>query len=344
MSLRKYIPSILDNMIWVLLIGVLTLFSFLTPTYLTPGNFLNILFHAAVLGIMVIAESFCLITANFDLSIESTLALCALIGAWLTVRPGPPDNGVGWMVNPWLAIAALLATGVFIGWFNGTMITRFKMNNFVVTLSMLLTLRGVMHLLPAGNTVYGTTMPYNFLGQSTIAGIPLPVILVIVAFIVAHIVLQYTPFGRSLYSIGANREAAKASGLNSEKRIRQVYLIAGTLAAFAGWMLSARITSVPPNLGEGMVFEVMAASVIGGVSLFGGRGNMIGAFGGVLLLSAIASGLNLVQVSAFWVDTIRGVIILFAMLVDAQKVRYRSMSINAGPTKSDVAVTEIGAA
>jgi len=324
MDVRRYIPAVLDNMIWVLLLGVIILFSALTPAYLTPLNFLNILFHAAVLGVVVIGEAFVLITGNMDLSVESTIAMCALLGAWLTVRPGTPDNGLGIMMNPFLAIAILIGFGAFVGWLNGFLITRMKMNNFVVTLSMLITLRGLMHLLPGGNTVYNTTMPYNWIGQATLGPIPLPVIIVIVAFGAAGIVLKYTPFGRNLYAIGGNREAARASGINPERRIRQVYLIAALLAALAGWMLSARITTVPPNLADGMVFEVMAASVIGGVSLNGGRGTMMGAFGGVLLLSAIGAGLNLIDVNAFWVDAIRGFIILFAMGIDAQKVRYRA--------------------
>jgi len=248
----------------------------------------------------------------------------------------------GWVApaHSLLFIAILLGAGLFIGWFNGFMITRMKMNDWVVTLSMLITLRGVMHLLPAGNTVYNTTMPYNFLGQDTIGPIPLPVIAVIVAFIVAHVALKYTPFGRSLYAIGGNRETARASGINPERRIRQVYIIAGILAAVAGWMLGSRITAVPPNLADGMVFNVMAAAVIGGVSLNGGRGTMVGAFGGVLLLAAINAGLNFIDVNAFWVDAIRGGIILFAMLIDAQKVRYRAPVVKsavaapAAPTSS----------
>jgi ribose/xylose/arabinose/galactoside ABC-type transport system permease subunit len=340
MNMRKHIPVVLDNLIWILLIGVIILFSTMSRAYLTPANLLNILFGAAILGLVVIGQSFVLITNNMDLSVESIVAACALLGAWLTVRPGPPDNGHGIMMNHYLAIACLLAFGLFVGWLNGFLITRMKMNNFVVTLAMLISVRGFMHLLPAGNTVYNSTMPYNFLGQSTIGPIPLPVIVVIVAFTIAFIVLKYTPFGRSLYAIGGNREAARASGINPERRIRQVYLISAFLSAVAGWMLGARITAVPPNLAEGMVFNVMAAAVIGGVSLKGGRGSMIGAFGGVLLLAAINAGLNLIDVNAFWVDTIRGSIILLAMLIDAQKTRYRapvvgSSSIKPSPVPGD---------
>jgi simple sugar transport system permease protein len=326
MNIRKYIPFILDNLIWILLIGVFALFSFLTPHFLTPANFLNVLIHASILGLLVIAQSFTLVTGNFDLSIESTLAVTAMFAAWLIVREGSPDNGSGWGVPPFAAILVMLLIGVAIGWINGTLITRFKMNNFVVTLAMLIALRGVVRLVPEGNTIYGiSAFPgYYWLGFSKIGPIPISVILLIVAYIVGYIVLKHTRFGRELYAVGANKQAALASGVDPDKRIRQVYMIAGFIAAIAGWALSGRLHSVIPNLAEGMVFEVFAAAVIGGVSLQGGRGSMLGAFGGVLLLSAISAGLNLVEVSVFWVEAIRGFIILFAMFIDAQKVRFKS--------------------
>lgn len=343
MKLRRLIPILLNNAIWILLLMVFVLFGSLNKAFFSHLNVLNVLFSSSLLGLLVIGESFTLITGNFDLSIESTLAMGALLGGWLTVRAGSPDNGAGWMLNHWVAIAILLAFGLLVGWLNGFFITRMKMNNFVVTLSMLITLRGLMHLIPAGNTVYNTTMPYNFIGKAKVLGVPLPIYIGIGAFILAHIALKYTPFGRSLYAIGANREAARASGINPEKRIRQVYIIAGFLAALAGWILSARITSIPPNLGEGMTFITMAAAVIGGISLFGGRGNMIGAFGGVLLLSSINAGLNMVDVSPFWISTVRGLIILFAMMIDAQKVRLSNMQIiennsSSEPLKSNTTI------
>jgi len=211
-----------------------------------------------------------------------------------------------------------------IGAINGLLITRLKMNNFIVTLAMQLVLRGIAYVISMGAIMPGTPALFNWLGGGRVGIIPISVVFTVVLFALFDYILRNTRFGRQLYAVGGNREAARASGINPERRIRQVYLIAALLAALAGWMLSARITTVPPNLADGMVFEVMAASVIGGVSLNGGRGTMMGAFGGVLLLSAIGAGLNLIDVNAFWVDAIRGFIILFAMGIDAQKVRYRA--------------------
>lgn len=322
MNLRSYIPALLNNLIWILLLAVILFFSTLTDNFLTLGNFRNILFHASVLGMLVIGQAFTLVTGNFDLSMESTLGLCALIGAWLIVPAGAPTYGSGLMFHPFLAILVMLALGLTIGWVNGTLITRLKMNNFIVTLAMLIALRGAMLIVTEGQTVFGTPRLFNWIGAGKIGVIPAPAAVVVLAYVIVHVVLQYTPFGRELYATGSNRDAALASGVDPEKRIRQVYLISGFLAAFAGWMLAGRLTNVISNLGEGMIFEVFAAAVIGGISLQGGRGTMLGAFGGVLLLSTINSGLNLMQVSPFWIETIRGLIILFAMLIDAQKVRY----------------------
>jgi simple sugar transport system permease protein len=147
-------------------------------------------------------------------------------------------------------------------------------------------------------------------------------------FLISHIILKHHKFGRELYAIGGNRKAALALGINADRRIRQVYMISGILAALAGWMLAGRVVSIQSNLGEGFIFTVFAGAVIGGVSLQGGRGTMLGALGGVLLLSTIDRGLNLMQVSVFWVKVIQGLIILAAMFIDAQRVRLKEISIS----------------
>jgi ribose/xylose/arabinose/galactoside ABC-type transport system permease subunit len=330
--MKRYLPRILDNLIWILLLLVFTVFSIFANNFLSMANILNIFFHAAVLGILVIGESFTLISGNFDISIESTLGLCGLIGIWLIAPVVSPYFGSGLNVPPLLSIVTILLLGLLIGWIIGNLVTRFKMNNWIVTIAMLITLRGAMLLVTSGNTVATSDPVYVWIGLGKVAGIPVPVVVVLFLFLLAHIVTQYTPFGRELYAIGANKQAARASGINPEQRIRQVYLISGLLAAFAGLILSARLTSVNSTMGKNMVFEVLAAAVIGGISLSGGQGSMIGAFGGVLLLSTIGSGLNLMDLDPLWVDSIRGVIILFAMFIDSFKQRFVA-DINEQPAK-----------
>jgi simple sugar transport system permease protein len=272
---------------------------------------------------MVIGQSFTLITGNFDLSAESNIGLIAVVGAFLLTAAGEPSNGSGLMLNPFLTVLVMLGLGLLIGEVNGLLITRMRMNNFVVTLSTMIIVRGLAFLLTQGKTVTHLPASFKVLGHGSLGPIPISVIVVIAAFLVASLVTRSTRFGRDLYAVGGNREAALSSGIDPERRVLQVYLLSGVLAGFAAWIELGRLGVGATRIGEGMIFEVQAAAVIGGISLFGGRGTMIGALGGVLLLSSINSGLNLMRVSGFAIDMVRGIVILAAMLLDAQKVRYR---------------------
>jgi ribose/xylose/arabinose/galactoside ABC-type transport system permease subunit len=323
----SFVPALLDNLIWILLLGTIIIFSALTDRFLTADNITNILVHSAVLGIMVIGQSFTLITGNFDLSAESNLGLIAVFGAYLMAAAGEPSNGSGLMLHPALTIPLMFGMGLLIGAINGFLITRLKMNNFIVTLSMLIIVRGLAFLLTQGKTVTNLPESFKALGQQSWGPVPISVVVMLLAFVLAYVVTRYTRFGRDLYAVGGNRDAALASGIDPERRIRQVYLISGLMAAFAAWMEVGRLGVGATRIGEGMIFEIQAAAVIGGISLFGGRGTMIGALGGVLLLSSINAGLNLMRVSGFAIDMVRGIIILLAMLIDAQKTRYKGPAV-----------------
>jgi len=318
---KRFVPFLLSHLIWFLLVGIIIFFAFTTRNFLTTANFINILFNASVLGVLVIGQSFTLLTGNFDLSAESTLGLCGVLGIVFISPAGPPLYGAGWMLSPVLSLLLVHAIGMAIGWVNGVLITKMRVNNFVVTLAMLITIRGLTLLVNNGQTAYSQSRGYNWLGLGKLGPIPVPVIVFLVLFLVGNIVVSRTRFGRELYAIGANRKAALASGVRPDRRVIQVYVLSGLLAAFAGWMLSARLTNAMSSMGKGMIFEVFAASVIGGVSLQGGQGNLIGALGGVLLLTTIGAGLNLMDVSVYWIQAIRGFIILIAMIIEAQKVR-----------------------
>jgi ribose/xylose/arabinose/galactoside ABC-type transport system permease subunit len=317
------VPFLLDNLIWVLLLSTVVVFSSLAEPFLSAANLRNVLIHSAVLGIMVIGQSFTLVTGNFDLSAESSLGLIAVGGAFLLAAAGEPSNGSGLMLHPVPTVLAMLAVGLAIGAVNGLLITRLRMNNFVVTLSTMIIVRGLAFLLTHGKTVSRLPDSFKVLGRGSFGPVPVCVLVLVVAFLLASLVARSTRFGRDLYAIGGNREAALASGIAPDRRIVQVYLVSGAMAAFAAWMELGRLGVGATRIGEGMIFEVQAAAVIGGISLFGGRGTMLGALGGVLLLSAINSGLNLMRVSGFAIDMVRGIIILAAMLLDAQKLRYR---------------------
>jgi ribose/xylose/arabinose/galactoside ABC-type transport system permease subunit len=328
---RRYVPTILDNLIWFILIGVWMFFASQTDKFLTPAALRNILTAASVLGLLVIGQTFVLITGNFDLSAESTLGLAALVGLWLIVPAGVPTSGGGMEWPAIASIVAILVGGAVVGWLIGALITYGQMNNFIVTLAALIILRGAMLRITEGQTVFSGDVPeaetFSALGHDALVRLPwlgrLPISVVVMLgmFGIAYLILQHRPFGRELYAIGGNREAALASGIDPNKRIRQVYLISGFMAAFAGWMLAGRVGSVQGDLGTGYIFDVFAAAVIGGISLQGGRGSIIGALGGVLLLSSITVGLNLMRVGVFWIESIQGFVILIAMFIDAQKGR-----------------------
>lgn len=332
---RTLIPALLDNLIWILLIVTIIGFSLLTNRFLTKENFTNILVHSAVLGIMVIGQSFTLITGNFDLSAESTLGLVAVIGAFLLTPAGEPSNGSGLELPVLPTILIMFVLGLAIGWINGFLITRLKMNNFIVTLSMLIIVRGLTFLSTQGKTVTNLPDSIKALGHESLGIVPVSVIVVLIAFAFAHLVTRSTRFGRDCYAVGGNRDAALASGIDPDRRIRHVYLISGAMAAFAAWVELGRLGVGATRIGEGMIFEIQAAAVIGGISLFGGRGTMLGALGGVLLLSSINAGLNLIQISGFAIDMVRGIVILIAMLIDAQKVRYKA-PLSSAVTASDL--------
>ena len=318
---------LLDNFIWIIIAGVYLYFaSNIGGKFITPSNQVNILSHAAVLGVLAIGQTIVLLTGNFDLSAEGTLSLTTIFAMWLMVEPRTDAGGAqasGWLVNPLIVIPVVLIIGALIGWLIGTLITRLKMNNFIVTLAMQLVLRGIAMLISGGQIMTGSPALYNWLGGTRIKGFPVAVGVMLLMFFTVNYLLNQSKFGRELRAVGANRDAAQASGFDAKKTITRAYILSGFLAAFAGWMLLGRLETSISTLGQGMTLETVAASVIGGVSLKGGLGSVGGAFAGVMLLSIIDNGLNLMEVDPFWVQGIRGMIILLALLIEAQKFRYK---------------------
>lgn len=302
-----------DQLIWLILIIFFLVVSSIAPRFLSRLNITNILLHSAVLGILVVGEVHCLLVGKVDLSVESILGFTAMVGAILMWD---------YQFNPIIAIFIMLMIGLLIGLFNSTMILRFKVNDLIMTLGMLIVLRGFSLVISSGTTRYGfPPMFLAFAWHSKDGLISVPVIIMLLMYIIFHIILSRRIFGRKVYAVGGNAEAAYAAGINVNRTVVLVYILAGMLAALGGIILSARLNSVPTTLGEGMVFEVIAASVIGGVSMQGGRGNLIGALGGVLLLSSIDSALTLTRVPTFWVETTKGLILLLAVFLDTMKLR-----------------------
>jgi len=328
-----WVKLLLDNFIWIIVVLVFIYFAVSVPDgrFLLNENLINILLHASVLGILVIGQTIVLFTGNFDLSAEGVLSLTTIFAMWLMVEPRTDAGGAqasGLMVHPYIVIPIMLIIGMLAGWLIGLMITRLKMNGFIVTLAMQLVLRGIAMLISGGQIMTGSPDLFNWLGGARINGFPISVIVTLLMYLVVNYLLNQSKFGRELRAVGANRDAARASGFDPAKTITRAYIISGFMGAFAGWMLLGRLETSISTLGKGMTLETVAASVIGGVSLQGGLGSVGGAFAGVILLSMIDNALNLVDIDPFWVQGIRGMIILVALLIEAQKFRYKPKVIH----------------
>jgi ribose/xylose/arabinose/galactoside ABC-type transport system permease subunit len=339
-NLKKidWMKLLLDNFIWLIIAAVYLYFlSNVGGKFVTLTNQVNILLHASVLGMLVIGQAIVLLTGNFDLSAEGVLSLTTIFAMWLMAVPRTDAGGAqasGWMIHPYIVIPIMLLIGMLSGLIIGTLITRLKMNNFIVTLAMQLVLRGIALIISNGQIMTGSPTVFNWLGGARFKGFPVSVIVTLIIYLVVNYLLNHSKFGRELRAVGANRDAAQASGFDPKKTITFAYIISGFMAAFAGWMLLGRLETSISTLGQGMTLETVAASVIGGVSLKGGLGSVGGAFAGVMLLSIIDNGLNLMEVDPFWVQGIRGMIILLALLIEAQKFRYKPKVIHEDVNKA----------
>jgi simple sugar transport system permease protein len=283
------------------------------PTFLHFQNIVTILQTMSEVGMLVLAEALILLVGKMDLSLESTMGLAPGVAAWLTVAPGV-SHGLGWLGGVW-AVPICLGVGVLIGLVNGLLIVRFRLNGFVVTLGMLIVLRGLLTGITGGETFFMLPASMTWLGQTLWFSVPVSVWLCLALFALAIVVMGYTRWGRSLYAIGGNVAAAKAAGIRTDRIVWVVLITGSLLAALGGLMLTGRLASVAAAQGQGDIFTVFAACAIGGVSLRGGKGTVFGAFTGVLLLYMIQNVLTLAGVPAQWLDALNGVVILAALII-----------------------------
>ena len=273
-----------------------------------------------------------IITTGIDLSSGSVLALAAVFAASFAKKPGWHDAKYPGLAFPlFVPIVVALAIGVLCGAINGSLIAGFRIPPFIATLGMMTVARGFA-LIYSNRPVSGLTDTYNFIGQGEIfkvipirgqppLGLPIPIIILALVAIGAHIMLNHTRFGRHIYAIGGNEQAALISGLNVGRIKIGVYSIAGLLAGLAGLVLSSRIGSGQPGLGVGYELDAIASAVIGGTSLSGGVGTIWGTIIGALIIGVLNNGLDLLNVSAYWQTIIKGSIIVAAVIIDERKNR-----------------------
>ncbi|WP_033443046.1 ABC transporter permease [Saccharothrix sp. NRRL B-16314] len=281
------------------------------PVFLQADNLINILQTMSEIAVLVLAQTLVLIVKKMDLSLESTVGLAPGVAAWLTVPVGA-GHGLGLLPGGW-SVPVTLAVGVLIGVLNALFIIRFGLHGFIVTLGMLIVLRGILTGISGGQTFFRLPESMLYLGTTQWFGVPASVWLCLVLFAIGIVVLGFTGFGRSLYAIGGNVDAAKAAGIRTDRVLWIVIVTASLLAALGGLLLSGRLASVASAQGNGYIFTVFAAAVIGGISLNGGKGTMFGAFTGILLLFMIQNVLTLGGVPAQWIGALNGTIILIAL-------------------------------
>ncbi|GGO58650.1 ABC transporter permease [Streptomyces lasiicapitis] len=295
------------------LLLLMVLGTFVNDSFLTERNLISILGASAALAMVVLAESLVLITGKFDLSLESVVGIAPAIGA-LLVLPAA-QAGFGTDMPAAVGMLAIVLVGAVIGGFNGILVVKLKLNAFIVTLAMLIVLRGVLVGATKGKTLFGMPESFFTLATSTFLTVPLSVWIAAAAFGLTGLVLKYHRVGRALYAIGGNADAARAAGIRVERVLLCVFVVAGTLAAVGGLMQTGYVGAINANQGTNMIFTVFAAAVIGGISLDGGKGTMFGALTGVLLLGVVQNLLTLAQVPSFWIQAIYGGIILVALMI-----------------------------
>jgi ribose/xylose/arabinose/galactoside ABC-type transport system permease subunit len=295
------------------LLGLILALWILTPYFLTVSNLLNVAQQTSINAIIAVGMTFVIITAGIDLSVGSIVAFSGVVLASVlrTAVPLP------------LALVLGLGVGAFCGIVNGILITYGKLPPFISTLGMMSVARGAALLYTSGRPISGFEPSFRYLATGEILYIPVPVIIMILVYLVAHIVLTRTKLGRYTYAIGGNEEAALLSGVNVKLYKTMVYGLSGMLSGLAAIILTARLNSAQPIAGMMYELDAIAATVIGGTSLMGGQGRVVGTLIGALIMGVLRNGLNLLGVSSFVQQTVIGSVIILAVLMDMALKKHR---------------------
>ena len=313
------------------LVGMCLLFGVLSPAFFSLDNFLNVARQIAIGGIVAVGMTLVIVTGGIDLSVGSVLALSICVAGTVMERGHGAPTG----------LAAGLVAGLACGGLNGVVITRLKISPFIATLGMMSFARGAALVLTGGNPLSRLDQSYFPIGTGSLLGVPLPVWVLVAIALAGGFVLARTRLGRYALALGSNEEAVRLAGVPVARVKLAVYVISGGLAAIAGWILSARVASADPSAGVLIELEAIAAVVIGGASLQGGRGSVGGTLLGAAIMGVLANGLVLLGIGAFWQQLLVGVVIIAAVGVDrlratagvatpAQKATRRRVAIVIG--------------
>ena len=306
------------------LVAIIIVFSILSPVYFSVGNFLIMSSHVAIFGLLAIGMLLVILNGGIDLSVGSTLGLSGVVAGYLMQGVEIPAAGVILYPPVWAVVLLTICLGAFVGAINGVLIAFFNVPAFVATLGMLYVARGVALLMTngltynnlGGDAALGNT-GFDWLGFNRIGGVPIGVIVLALVALVVGLVLARTAFGRWLYASGGNERAAELSGVPTRKVKVSVYVLSGICAAIAGLVLSSQLTSAGPTAGTTYELTAIAAVVIGGAALTGGRGNVRGTMLGAFVIGFLSDGLVIIGVSAYWQTVFTGAVIVLAVLLNS---------------------------
>jgi putative xylitol transport system permease protein len=294
-------------------IALCAVLSAVSPYFLSVNNLINVLRQTSINGILAIGMTFVILTRGIDLSVGSIMACAAMVAA--SFVSGADASSL------WVAVLAALATGLVLGSINGVFVARFAIPPIVMTLGMLSMARGFTYIYNDGMPISNLSPAFRFIGQGELLGIPMPVILFLGVFFIAWAVLRLTTYGRYVYAVGGNPRAAETSGIRVRTIIFSVYAVSGLLCGLAGILLSARTSAALPQAGVAYELDAIAAVVIGGTSLAGGVGSVVGTLFGALIIGVMNNGLDLLGVSSFYQQVVKGAIIVLAVMLDRSRHR-----------------------
>jgi len=302
----------LKNLDWgnLAIFGILGLLvivlSIISPVFLSSKNIINVVRQVTIVAVMAIGMTYILIAGEIDLSVGSIAALAGII-VTMSLKAGFTIT---------ISIILALGVGILCGSMNGAVHTYIRIPSFIVTMGMLNIARGAVLVITNSYPVTGLPESFKLIGRGYVGIIPIPVIIMIVCYVIGHMILKYTKFGRSTFAIGGNIEAAKLSGIAVRKNKIIIFAISGLTAAIAGIILSSRMFSGQPSAGAGLELDAIASCVIGGTSTAGGKGRLWGTFLGALIMGVITNGMNLLNISTNWQLIVLGLIIIFAVGLD----------------------------
>jgi ribose/xylose/arabinose/galactoside ABC-type transport system permease subunit len=327
---RLDLVSLLGRFAPLIFLAILVIIlAILRPNFLSAFNLFNVMRQISFIGILAVGMTFVILTAGIDLSVGSVLAFAGIVCASVAKESrGLLEGGVtdpGGIRVLYAALAALVV-GLAIGLLQGTLTARFGIPAFIVTLGGLGAWRGATLLWSEGQPISGFSDDFKFWGQGFVGPIPVPVIFFLAMVIIGQVVLKYTQYGRWIYALGGNPEASRLSGLNVKALTTSVYVISGFCAGLAGFLLTSRLNSAEQVAGQGYELQAIAAVVIGGTSLFGGQGGMIGTLIGAMLIGVLNNGLVILNVSPYYQPIVIGAVIVLSVYVD-QFAKQRSRGV-----------------